>query len=163
MNPGQTASMHWSAKPLSSTKRQNWQKRQSSRNEGNTSSVSQLCMCYWIQGLNKLSSLHQFLTLFIAYTFQAADNKLCQNILSFLTFSPWIVMDIQTEPWQWTSSHNNAFFSLLLLHLVSMEHSFCKRVLGWQGSEWKAAYDSSQSLEHRVKLRPNGLQRPSLF
>ena len=33
----------------------------------------------------------------------AAAYKFHQNIMSFLTFTPWIAMKVQTEHWQWTS------------------------------------------------------------
>jgi hypothetical protein len=45
----------------------------------------------------------------------AAAHKVHQNILSFLTFTPWIGMKIQTEHWQWTSFHKNDLFYLLFL------------------------------------------------
>ena len=61
----------------------------------------------------------------------AAAYKFHGNILSFLTFTPWIAMEIQTEHWQWTSFHKNDFFYLLFLNLVRMEHSFCVMVPRW--------------------------------
>ena len=70
INPGRTASMHWLAKRLFSTNRQNVNNfRPFSREikehaefqeEDRTSSVSQLYMCSWIEGLNILSGLNHF-------------------------------------------------------------------------------------------------------
>ena len=65
------------------------------------------------------------------HPYNAAAYKFHQNILSFLTFTPWIAMEIQTEHWQWTSFHKNDFFYLLFLNLVRIEHSFCVMVSRW--------------------------------
>jgi hypothetical protein len=62
--------MHWLAKRLFSTDRQNvnnfqpfsWEieEHPELQEEDKTSSVSQLYMCSWIEGLNILSGLNQF-------------------------------------------------------------------------------------------------------
>ena len=88
--------MHWLAKGLFSTNRQNVnnfrpfsreiEEHPEFQEEDKTSSVSQLYMCSWIEWPNILSGLNQIFILSIAYTLQAfSPPQTWQTNTAFLT------------------------------------------------------------------------------